>query len=306
MSTADAVNTSLAQEVRTPVNPAFVIGRVSSGSEHVSLWRAVVLAVYALIVRMSAPCAWRTRNRSARKLLGFAATEQGSAKDMLRAAWLDDEPARRRLFLVHALDEFRHADLFRAAAKAIAPDLRRDGRSEGALVAAARMQGLFARHDDRDFLAFVEDAEERGLAHFSALSRHFASSTRRAAPTSKTEHLCLEERARLCALFGDIARDEKFHVQYSGRLLARSLDDGSGWKTHAAARIRAFGDAWRRSGRTLGDRFVHLALWCFVISVFPLFALLAWSERGLRARLVESASAHATLDDERRALSQQL
>jgi hypothetical protein len=273
---------------------------------HTSVWRRFVQALFAVVVRVSAPWTWRTRRRAVEKLLGFAATEHGSAKDMLRAAWLDDVPARRRLFLVHALDEFRHADLFRAAANALEPAHASDGRSAGARVAAARMQGLFVNNDARGFLSFVEDAEERGLAHFSALATHFAQSantTTRAKPAnlmSGTEH------ARLSALFDEVANDERFHVQYSGRLLARHDDDGKGRLVHVGARVRAFGQAWRRSGRSLGDRCVHVALWCFVLTVFPLFALVAWRERAMRAQLLPGARGAVSLDDERRALTQQL
>ena len=63
------------------------------------------------------------------------------------AGWpaeLCEDPKLRRLFFRHAIDEARHAALFRAAARRIAPDPRRRG-SEYDLIHATR-QNLFARY----------------------------------------------------------------------------------------------------------------------------------------------------------------
>ncbi len=58
---------------------------------------------------------WRDVDRRARKLLRFAETEADGGRDLARAAELTDDPLLRRLFLRHALDEHRHAELFRRA-----------------------------------------------------------------------------------------------------------------------------------------------------------------------------------------------
>src|SRR5438067_9168486 len=56
---------------------------------------------------------WRNPHRCARKLLRFAETEADGGRDLARAAELTRDPSLRRLYLRHAEDEQRHADLFR-------------------------------------------------------------------------------------------------------------------------------------------------------------------------------------------------
>src|SRR2546430_14423570 len=56
---------------------------------------------------------WSDAHRRARKLLRFAETEADGGRDLSRAAELTRNPSLRRLFLRHAADEQRHADLFR-------------------------------------------------------------------------------------------------------------------------------------------------------------------------------------------------
>src|SRR5258708_22884568 len=63
---------------------------------------------------------FRDPARRARKLLRFAETEADGARDLSRAAELTVDPLLRRLYLRHAQDEFRHADLFRARGRALA------------------------------------------------------------------------------------------------------------------------------------------------------------------------------------------
>src|SRR3954471_1292227 len=55
---------------------------------------------------------WADGRRRARKLLRFAETEADGGRDLARAAELTRDPLLRRLYLRHAEDEQRHADLF--------------------------------------------------------------------------------------------------------------------------------------------------------------------------------------------------
>src|SRR5688572_10624645 len=57
---------------------------------------------------------WRDAGRRARKLLDFAEIEADGGRDLIRAAELTQDPVLRRLYTVHAADEDRHAQLFRA------------------------------------------------------------------------------------------------------------------------------------------------------------------------------------------------
>ena len=62
---------------------------------------------------------WNNPARRARKLLRFAETEADGGRDLARAAELAGDPLLRRLFLRHALDEQRHAALFRDRGQAL-------------------------------------------------------------------------------------------------------------------------------------------------------------------------------------------
>src|SRR5437667_12616726 len=56
---------------------------------------------------------WGNFDRRVRKLLAFAEVEGDGGRDILRAAEVTSDPLLRRLYLEHAIDELRHADLFR-------------------------------------------------------------------------------------------------------------------------------------------------------------------------------------------------
>ena len=218
---------------------------------------AEIPSLSVLFLRAIAPLVWRSDAKIAAKLDGFAATEAGSALDMLKAAELTEDPKLRRLFFRHAMDEARHAALFRAAARRIAPHPQRLG-SEYDLIHATR-QNLFARYGQVRFLAFVNVAEIRGERLFRALAAHFA------------------DRPDLGDLFARIARDERFHVAYSGRLLDGHRREGRGREVAlalAAVRVTRAWEAWRRSGRVLGDAASRLLLGLVYLLVLPLFAIL--------------------------------
>src|SRR3954452_20122096 len=65
--------------------------------------------------------------RKARTLLRFAEVEADGGRDLVRAAEVTGDPNLRKLFLKHALDEQRHADLFRGRGLALIRTLPRDG-----------------------------------------------------------------------------------------------------------------------------------------------------------------------------------
>jgi len=231
-----------------------------------------------VFLRAVAPVVWRGAAPVAARLEGFAATEAGSALDMLKAAELAEDPLLRRLFFRHAMDEARHARMFREAARALA---------EGGAPAAneyqlihARRQNLFAWLPLTEFLAFVHLAERRGELQFQVLQRHF------------------QHEPGLERLFARIAKDERFHVTYSGRWLeARRREGGAGEVRAALLKVRArrAWESWRRAGRVLGDLTSRVLLGALYLVVLPLFVLLAraadrpargWQKRrGLEANL---------------------
>jgi rubrerythrin len=211
-----------------------------------------------LFVRFVAPFVWRNERKVAAKLDGFASTEAGSALDMLKAAELTEDPKLRRLFFRHAMDEARHAQMFRNAARDILPAHERVG-SEYNLIHATR-QNLFENMSLVQFVAFVYLAEQRGEAQFRALADHF------------------RERPELAGLFTRIGKDEKFHVSYSKKLLRDFRREGRGREVLRALwyiRIARARDAWLRAGRILGDLMSRLCLSIIYLVVLPPFVLLS-------------------------------
>lgn len=235
----------------------------------------------ALVVRLFAPLVWRGRQAVARKLLGFAATEAGSALDMLDAAELVDDPRLRKLFFRHALDEAKHARMFTEAARQLAPDGRADAYSH---IRATR-QNLFRRMDLVEFVVFVHVAEKAGRAHFAALARHFC------------------DAPELHDLFTQIEKDERYHVGYTGKQLERWRAAGRGAELRRArrrVRFRQAWEAWRRAGRQLADPLARLVLGLVYVFGVPGFALL---QRLLDAEQLgwkQPRTPSPTLDDLRR------
>ena len=213
------------------------------------------------LLRLAAPFAWRDDRAIAQKLMGFAATEEGSARDMLRAAERATDPRLRRLFLRHGLDEARHAQCFRDTARAIDRAHAHARRHEAV---RAERQDLYERLDLVRFVAFVHRSEARAARQFDVLAAHFA------------------EHATLGPLFRDIGKDERFHVSYSAQLLAEWRAAGRDREVaRAMRRVRldlAWG-AWRRAGRRLGDLAVRALLAVLFLTVVAPFGLVSRRQR---------------------------
>ena len=62
---------------------------------------------------------WSDAKRRVQKLLLFGETETDGGRDILRAAEVTSDRLLRRLYLEHAIDEFRHGVLFRRRAAAL-------------------------------------------------------------------------------------------------------------------------------------------------------------------------------------------
>jgi len=211
------------------------------------------------VMRATTPIAWRNDRAIATKLMGFAATELGSSLDMLRAAERTDDARLRRLYFRHGLDEARHAQRFRDAAKRVHPEAAEQTRAHEKL--HARRMDLHEQLGELPFVAFVHSAEARAKAQFEVLEAHFAS----------------HDRAELATLFREIGKDEQRHVAYSGAILDGWRAAGRGAEVDRAlrqVRLRAAWQGWRRAGRRIGDVMVRVLLILLFVAVLPLFALI--------------------------------
>src|SRR5260370_37049871 len=70
---------------------------------------------------------WSDAHRRAHKLLRFGETETDGGRDLVRASEKTSDPLLRRLYLVHAIDEHRHGEMFRRRGSPLPP-----GHSAGA------------------------------------------------------------------------------------------------------------------------------------------------------------------------------
>jgi rubrerythrin len=234
-----------------------------------------------LYASLLAPLAWRVPGHPARMLHGFARAEQGSMLDLQAAANLTPSPARRGLYLRHALDERRHAGMFARRAAEIGRAEQRIGEGERAAPEAdpvwaspvvADTEDLYERLGEVAFLAFVHLGEARGRRQFAAHVRTCRSIG----------------DARTASLFEAIDTDEARHERYSVALLVE-LAGGERAARRALRRVRAW-EAWRlfrRAGRAIAGRVYAAAMLVLFVAVAP-FALLVRVVRPARAGWVGS------------------
>jgi rubrerythrin len=211
-----------------------------------------------LFLRLAAMFAWRTDRRIASKLMGFSATERGSALDMYRAADLVDDPNLRRLFYRHGLDEDRHAQMFNSAAKKV------NGGCDVAVRAHEQVhqvrQHLFEKLGLVAFVAFVYVSEAQALKQFNVILHHF------------------RDRPDMLELFRRVGRDEQQHVAYSKNLLDTWRKEGRGKEVDQAMRKvkrRTLWAAWRRSGKQIGSVLTSVVMATLFVGVLFPFALIS-------------------------------
>jgi rubrerythrin len=191
----------------------------------------------------------------------FAQVEAEGGRDLIRAAELTRDPELRRRFLIHARDEIRHADLFRARGLSL-----RAGLSESQPVnsiadwLAPGERGLddlrVEDEDDSALLAFIhlsETAAARDFAAYSSVVGHDL-------PTR--------------AVFDRILRDEEFHMRYSLAELDRIAPGRCRvllWK----ARLRRLWKAYLRLAMAVAGVISVVLLTIQYFVLLPPFALLA-------------------------------
>jgi rubrerythrin len=203
---------------------------------------------------------WSDAGRRGRLLMRFAEVEADGGRDLVRAAETTDDPLLRRLFLRHAGEERRHADLFRSRGR----ELLRDGAARtGATPPAWLAPGERGLDDLR-----VEAERAKSLLAFLHLSEKAAA--RDFASYAKV----LDRDPATRAVFETILRDESFHMKYTRQQLARLEPQRHGWILWRA-RLSRLWRLYLRLAGALGMLFgaVMLSVQYFVL--LPPFALLA-------------------------------
>jgi hypothetical protein len=206
-----------------------------------------------VLARMSARLRWSNPRRAARLFMAFARAERSSYYDLIAAARLCRDPARRALYLRHACDESRHALMFTLRAEQLAADVAADPHEQH-----ADFEHLFERLGEARFLAFVHAGERRGRAQLSIYRDELA---RRG-----------DDKGR--ALLDAVLVDEARHEQYTREQLALLL---GGERALPAALRRARGwelaRGWLRAGRAVSSWLFAAGMRALYLSMFPLALL---------------------------------
>lgn len=209
---------------------------------------------------------WRLPGKVPSKLAGFSHTEFGSALDMLAAVLETPRRDMRARYFRHALDELKHAAMFRRRSLAYAGE--RVKRTTAMLDDSAFIRehgindsdSLFSKSDEIEFLAFVWIAERRAAQQFDVYAD------------------LLKDDDDTQAMFSEIAKDERFHITYSRNELDRYEAQGDAQAVKEAVdriKRRRFLEAWLRFSVVLGDFMSNLwlgILYILVIAPSSVFA----------------------------------
>jgi hypothetical protein len=216
---------------------------------------ARVLTLRPLVARVTNRLVWSRPRWGARLLHSFAHAEAGSRVDLLQAARLTASGARRALYLRHALDEARHAQLFTLRSA----ELRGKRGLPPLGFVRPDSEALYERLGEVGFVAFVHRGEQRGRRQFESYRAHFARTG--------------DDRMR--ALFDAVLADERRHEEYTGALL-RELAGGEAGAARALRRAALWEGwrSWRRAGRALAGAVYAVAMSALYVLLAP-FALVA-------------------------------
>jgi len=201
---------------------------------------------------------WSDAHRRARKLLSFSQTEADGGLDVVRAAELTRDASLRRLYLRHAEDEARHAELFRRRGRSLLAALpRREGVAEVSWLAPGE-PGLddlrLGEVSEEYLLAFLHLSERAAVSRFNVY----------------LEALGCDPQTR--AIFARILEDEAFHMSYTRKQLARLSPGQQGLRLWQARAGRVW-KAYLRVAAALASLLGRALLALQYFLVLPLFAL---------------------------------
>ncbi len=204
---------------------------------------------------------WADPRRRAEKLLRFAETEAEGGRDIARAAELTGDALLRRLYLRHALDEQRHAALFRSRGRALLASLPANG--------SPAMQANWLAPGERGLDGLRVDGEGVG-----ALLAFLHLSEKAAASRFATYIGVLDLDPATRDVFADVLRDEAFHMNYTRAQLKRVSPRHHGLRLWAA-RLSRLWKGYLRVAAAVANVIGGVVLAAQYFLVLPLFALLA-------------------------------
>jgi hypothetical protein len=204
---------------------------------------------------------WSDAGRRIQKLFRFGETETDGGRDILRAAEVTPDPLLRRLYLEHAIDEFRHGVLFRSRASALLSAL--PPRSDPGFQADWLAPGGHGLDDlqidgepDHSTLAFLHLSEKAAASRFTVYRDVMGHDP----PTR--------------AIFEEILHDETFHMNYTLTQLGRVAPQGQ--RRHLCrARLSRLWKAYLRLATALAGILGSILLTIQYFVLLPPFAWLA-------------------------------
>ena len=202
---------------------------------------------------------WTDAHRRARKLLRFAETEASGGRDLSRAAELTGDPSLRRLFLRHAEDEQRHADLFRQRGRELLSASPRHSLFEANWLAPGERGLDDLRVDsetDESLLAFLHLSEKAAAGRFALYGQ------------------VLDGDPDTREMFARVLEDEAFHMNYTRKQLARLAPRKQGLRLWQARAGRLW-KTYLRIAMALASVLGTMMLWIQYFILLPPFALLA-------------------------------
>ena len=205
--------------------------------------------------------AWRNPRRRAQTLLRFAEIEADGGRDIVLAAEVTRDPVLRKLFLKHALDEQRHAELFRGRGLDLIRTLPK-GAAQG-ITADWMTPGERGLDDLR-----VEDEGDAALLAFLHLSEKSAAQDF----ANYVDVLGADPATR--SVFQKVLHDETFHMTYTKKELERVAPTAAGRRIWAA-RGRRFWKAYLRLASGLAGLLGAVILTVQYLVILPLFAWVA-------------------------------
>jgi hypothetical protein len=204
---------------------------------------------------------WSDAERRAHKLLRFGETETDGGRDLVRASEKTPDPLLRRLYLVHAIDEHRHGEMFRLRGSELLRELPPGSKS------SFQADWLAPSGHGADDLNVEEEPDDALLAflHISEKS---------AAERFTVYRDVLQEDVPTHAIFEEILRDEVFHMNYTLVQLARISPQRHRWRVWRA-RLSRLWKGYLRLATAIAGLLGTVVLTLQYFLLLPPFAFLA-------------------------------
>jgi hypothetical protein len=204
---------------------------------------------------------WLDTARRASNLLRFAETEADGGRDLVRAAEVTPDPLLRKLFLFHARDEQRHAELFRRRGALLHQGLCEPSGSP------YRADWLAPGERGLDDLR-IEESEAGTLLAFLHLSEKSAATNF----AWYRDVLARDPSTR--AVFDEVLRDEVYHMNYTLAQLKRVSPHRHRWLLWRA-RLSRLWKSYLRLALAIAGLISGLLLTILYFTLLPPFAYLA-------------------------------